>query len=136
MSYISIWSERRFKVHTKELIRKINQSVEELDLVTTRLYIENNLDVVSDNKKYLKRNAREILNFLIEQKKSGVQPLSRQELAIIKAVNTYASQFDLSGIKLLLKEHPQLFIREDIVAYLNRDAKIILDGMKSSKKDN
>lgn len=123
-------------MHTKELIRKINQSVEELDLVTTRLYIENNLDVVSDNKKYLKRNAREILNFLIEQKKSGVQPLSRQELAIIKAVNTYASQFDLSGIKLLLKEHPQLFIREDIVAYLNRDAKIILDGMKSSKKDN
>lgn len=130
-----MYEERRNTVQTKELIRKINQSVEELDLVSTRMYIENNLEVVIDNKRFLKQNAREILNFLIEQRESGVKPLSRKELAIVKAVNTYASQFDLSGFKLLLKEYPQLFIREDITAYLNKDARIILDGINSSKKN-
>lgn len=130
-----MYEERRNTVQTKELIRKINQSVEELDLVSTRMYIENNLEVVIDNKRFLKQNAREILNFLIEQRESGVKPLSRKELAIVKVVNTYASQFDLSGFKLLLKEYPQLFIREDITAYLNKDARIILDGINSSKKN-
>lgn len=114
-----------------ELINKINLSVEEFDYTTARKYIEENMDLLSQHKRHLKSNAREILNFLVEQKNSGVIPLTKKELNLINAINGYAYKFDLRGIKLILKDNTKLFLREDTVAYLNSDAKTILTGMRA-----
>lgn len=111
------------------MLEKINQSVEDFDYTSARKYIEGNMELLTANKRYLKGNAREILNFLIEQAASGVKPLSRNELSLINAVNTYAYKFDLRGIKMLLKDNTKLFLREETISYLNSDAKTILTGM-------
>nr|WP_295971488.1 hypothetical protein [uncultured Bacillus sp.] len=113
----------------RELAAKINESVENLDLVTTRKYIEENLELLSKRKALLNSNARSLLDFLLDQKKSGVDPLSRKELAVINSINVYAYKFDLRGIKVMLKENSKIFLRNDTVSYLNKDAKIILEGM-------
>ncbi|MEH7342772.1 hypothetical protein V7122_02610 [Bacillus sp. JJ1532] len=113
-----------------ELVNKINQCVDEFDYVSARKYIEENIGVLEGRMQLLKGNARVILNFLIEQLNSGVEPLSRKELTVINAINAYAYKFDLRGIKVMLKENAKLFLREDIIVYLNSDAKIILTGMK------
>lgn len=114
----------------EELIEKVNQCVEEFDYVSARKFIEDNIEILQNNKHSLKSNAREILDFLLEQSKAGVKPLSRQELNIINSINAYAYKFDLRGIKLSLKNNAQLFLREDTVSYLNSDARTILTGMK------
>lgn len=114
----------------EDLLKKINKCVEDLDYVSARKYIEENISIFEENKQLLKGNAREILKFLVEQLNSGVEPLSRKELTIINAINAYAYKFDLRGIKVMLKDNAKLFLREDIIVYLNSDAKIILTGMK------
>ena len=112
-----------------ELIKQINKSVEDCDYSSARKYIEENINILEGNKRFLKSNARELLQFLIEQSKLGVEPLSRKELLIINAVNAYAYKFDLRGIKVLVKENTKVFIREETIAYLNSDAKTILTSM-------
>ncbi|MFT4416424.1 hypothetical protein ACLM5H_21410 [Fredinandcohnia humi] len=116
-------------MHIRDLIDEVNRSVEELDLVAARKYIEENLEILNEQKTHLKRNARELLKVLTEMQKSGYKPLSRQELSIIQTINSYASKFDLRGLKILVKDNAQLLLREDVLAYLNADAKIILEGM-------
>lgn len=118
------------RMQVTELIEKINRSVEEFDYVRARKYIEENLEVLEAKKLYLKSNAREIHKFLSEQLKSGVPPISRSDLAVINSINAYAYQFDLRGIKVVLRDHARLFLKEEAVAYLNSDAKTILSGMK------
>lgn len=119
----------------KELITKINQSVEELDLVTTRKYIEANIEVLNDNKRFLKSNARELLNFLTSRLESGYEPLTRTEMATVSAINSYANKFDVRSIKTIIKGKEQLLIRKDFVENLNSDAKIILEGMGAIEKN-
>lgn len=122
----------------KELIAKINKSVEQLDLVTTRKYIEENLEILNKNKSLLQGNARELLTFLTSRLESGHKPLARTEMATIHAINSYATQFDLRSIKTTIKGREQLLLRKEFVEHLNSDAKIILQGMgaihKSDKK--
>lgn len=119
----------------KELIAKINKSVDELDLVTTRKYIEGNVDVLNKNKSLLKGNARDLLNFIMKNMESGQAPLSRTEMATVLAINTFATKFDLRSIKLTIKNKEQLLLRKDFVSYLNSDAKIILAGMGAIEKE-
>ena len=113
-----------------ELLTKVNDSVENLDFVTTRKYLEENLEILSQHKNLLNRNARSLLDFLVDQKKSGVEPLSRKELIIINSINAYANKFDLTGIRIILKENPKIFLRKDSQSYLNTDAKTILTSMR------
>ncbi|WP_409300074.1 hypothetical protein [Peribacillus sp. SCS-155] len=114
-----------------DIIGRINESIEELDLVTARKYMEDNLSILNENKRLLNKNARELLDFLSNRTE---KPLTRQELASINAINSYASKFDLRGIKLFIKDNAQLFLREDVIHYLNSDAKIILEGMGAINK--
>ncbi|WP_051348654.1 hypothetical protein [Peribacillus kribbensis] len=116
-------------MNLEELTNRINESIDEMDLVTTRKYIEQNLDILKENKRYLKKNARELLEFIISRLEEGIKPLSRHELAAIKAINLYASNFDIRGLKLTIKDKTQLLIREDVLTYLNSDAKILLKDM-------
>lgn len=116
-------------MRTEDLIVEINKSVEELDFATARKYIEENLDYLNNNKLLLKSNARDILKFLSDLKNSGYQPITRTEMAAISAINSYATKFDVRGIKMLVKDKAQLLLREDILSHLNTDAKIILEGM-------
>ncbi|MRG87018.1 hypothetical protein [Salinibacillus xinjiangensis] len=113
----------------KELIRTINSSVDELDLVTARRLIEHNIEILQEHKSHLNRNSRELLNFSIDSLNSGNKMPSRNEMATIQTVNQYASSFNLRGIKLIIKEKSTLFLRKDIVTFLNKDAKTILEGM-------
>ncbi|MEH7383231.1 hypothetical protein V7138_22405 [Bacillus sp. JJ1533] len=118
----------------EQIIKEINNSVDELDLVTARKYIEENIDLLNTKRNFLNRNARDLLKVLTEMHHSNYKPLQRNELAIINTINTYATRFDLRGLKLLIKEHSQLLLREDIIPYFNKDAKIVLEGMGAITK--
>ncbi len=121
-------------MHILDLIARINNSVEELDFATARMYIEENIEVLNDNRSQLKSNARDLLEFLTKRIEAGHQPLTRKEMAVINTVNSYASKFDLRGLKIVIRDHSLLFLRNDIEAYLNTDAKIILEGMGAIPK--
>nr|WP_285856902.1 hypothetical protein [Mesobacillus subterraneus] len=118
----------------KELTATINKYVEDLDFGTARVYLEENLTVLNENKNKLNSNARALLEFISDRQQEGVQPLTRKDMSIINATNSYASKFDLRGLKVLVRDNSQLFLRSDISAYINADAKIILEGMGSIKK--
>ena len=118
----------------EDLIKKINESAEELDFSSTRVYIENNIEMLKERKFLLNSNAREILKFVLERMESGYQPISRAELAAINTINMYAETFNLSGIKLTVKSNPQLFLRDDVTDYLNQNAWVILEGLKVIEK--
>ncbi|GIO26960.1 hypothetical protein [Ornithinibacillus bavariensis] len=113
----------------EEIINKINQSTEELDFGTARRYVENNYELLKNQKHRLNTNAREILSFVSERFESGLQPLSRIEMAAINAINISAKKFNLSGVKLAIKNNPKLLLRHDVLDYLNSDAKILLESM-------
>ncbi|MCM3663438.1 hypothetical protein M3204_03410 [Mesobacillus subterraneus] len=111
------------------LTAKINRYVEEMEFATARVYIEENIEILNNHKNMLNKNARELLDFLLELQAEGGQPLTKKDMAIINAINTYAHKFDVRGIKMLVKDNPNLLLRKDTPAYLNADAKIILQGM-------
>lgn len=111
----------------QELITLINKSVEELDFVTARKYIEQNLDLLKEKKPHLKSNARDLLNFLENQQ---FEPIKRSELAIINSINLYSTKFDIRGLKFTIRENNQLMLRNDLLLYLNTDAKALLESMK------
>lgn len=121
-------------VDVKEIISKINEAVEQLDFTTARKYIEDNLEIVNQERAFLKSNAREILKFIIEKINSGEKPLSKTEINEIKVINTYASRLDIRGLKLNLKGKEKLLLKDETLNYLNADAKIILEGMGAIKK--
>jgi hypothetical protein len=121
-------------MNTKEIIDLINKSVKELDFVTARVYIERNIDSLVPHKNRLEGNAKDILNFLSENLQSDQKPLTRKDMITINTINSYAYKFNVKGIKLILKDNSKLFLREDIMNYLNSDAKIILEGMGAITK--
>jgi len=121
-------------MHVLDLIAKINTSVEELDFAAARLYMEENIEVLNENRNYLKTNARDLLEFLTKRMEAGQKPLTRRDMSVINAVNSYASKFDLRGLKVIIRDHSLLFLRNDIAAYLNMDARIILEGMGAIPK--
>ncbi|MEW8969546.1 hypothetical protein [Mesobacillus jeotgali] len=121
-------------MHVLDLIARINNCVEELDFAAARMYMEANIDILNENRSRLKSNARELLEFLTKRMEAGQQPLTRKDMAVINAVNNYASKFDLRSLKVVIKDHTLLFMRHDIEAYLNMDARIILEGMGAIPK--
>jgi hypothetical protein len=121
-------------MHVLDLIARINNRVEELDFAAARLYMEENIEILNENRSHLKSNARELLEFLTKRMEAGQQPLTRKDMAVINAVNNYASKFDLRGLKVVIKDHSLLFLRSDIESYLNTDARIILEGMGAIPK--
>lgn len=119
----------------KELINKVNSSANEMDLTATRKYIEENLEVLSENKVYLKGNAREIFKFVANNLNSGEQPLTNDDLASIRVINSYATNFDLRGLKLTLKYKTELLLKKEVLNFLNSDAKVLLESMGVIKND-
>ncbi|RDI40152.1 hypothetical protein [Falsibacillus pallidus] len=117
-----------------ECLRKIQTAVDEHDLVSTRIYIEENLEWLKDNRHLLKGNARELFDFILARNDKGEQPLTRPEIMAVNAINAYAKKFDLRGLKLSIKNHAALLLKDEIRQYLNTDAKIILEGMGAIEK--
>ncbi|MCA0970949.1 hypothetical protein LCM20_10135 [Halobacillus litoralis] len=121
--------QRMKRVQLSEVITKINKSVDEMDLVTARTYIEENLDELEDQKHLMKGNARELVNFFIEKRNKGEQPLTRQEMSDIYAVNVYAKRFDVRGLKLMAKNKKELFMKQEALNNLSADSKTLLKSM-------
>ncbi|MBT2640045.1 hypothetical protein [Bacillus sp. ISL-39] len=119
----------------EDLTAKINNYMEDLEYATARIFIEENIQLLSENKNMLNNNARELLKFLLEMQKEGSKPLTRKDMAIINSINSFANKFDLRGLKLMVKENASLLIRKEIPLYLSADAKILLDGMGPIHKE-
>ncbi|MFC5541448.1 MAG: hypothetical protein C0P75_012455 [Bacilli bacterium] len=115
----------------KKLILCINGAVDALEYATARKYIEQNLDIVDENRHLLNSNAREILQFVKDNLGSSEQPLTKKEMNIITVINTYAKKLDVRGLKLYLKEKEkeQLLQRKNVLNILNADAKILLTSL-------
>ncbi|MBS4194860.1 hypothetical protein [Lederbergia citri] len=120
-------------MNISEMFDKINQSVNELDLVHARKLIEENMEIIKGKKHFLSRNARELLEVLID---ANLSTLSRKEMLVLQTINAYASSFDLVGLKITLKNNTELLVKEDILQYLNSDARIVLEGMGVIRKQN
>jgi len=103
--------------------------MENLDLVSARRYIEGNIEQLKENKHLLRKNGRELLDFLLSQSETEADPLNRKELNAIYTINTYATRFDVRGLRLSVINNTDLLMREDVKHYLNSDAKILLEGM-------
>ncbi|MGF2617780.1 hypothetical protein FZC84_12120 [Rossellomorea vietnamensis] len=121
-------------MNLKELAIKINEESDKLDLVSTRKYIESNLDLLHENKQLLNRNSRDLLDYLIDRKNNGEMPLTRTEMATIHAINTYALKFDVQGLKMTVKNKKELLLKTETLEFLNNDAKILLEGMGAIEK--
>lgn len=126
--------EGNFQMKIEELIIEINKYVEKLDFVTARKLIEENLEVVKKHRTSLNSNARELLKILVDRIESGHDPISRQDMASIIAINSFASNFDIQSLKLIVKDKAKLLLRKDAVEYLNKDARVILEGMGAISK--
>ncbi|MFJ7825704.1 hypothetical protein [Psychrobacillus sp. NPDC096623] len=113
-----------------ELMKKINESMEKLDLISARRLIENNLELISENRHLLRRNARSLFEMLTNNTESVINSLNRKEMNVLYSINAHASNFDVGGLKLSIKNNPELLVRKDIKHYLNEDAKTLLAGMK------
>ena len=118
-------------MNRQELLRIINKCIDDFDFVSARKYMEENMELLKENKHHLKRNARELFNFLIN---NTVVPLNRREMNVIYSINSYASSFNIRSLKILIKDNADLFLREDTVSYLNEDARTILESMQVINK--
>lgn len=120
----------------RELILKINKSVDDLDLVSARIYMEANLDILNDMRSSLNGNARDLLRFLTEIHEKGYRPLSRGDFATISSLNVYASSFDVRSLKTTVANNRDLLLRQDIIEHLNADARYLLKGMGAIQINN
>lgn len=114
-----------------QLLGRIEECLDNSDLVMARKYIDENMDLLMEHKNHLGKNARELLEVLQQMPVKVSIPLTQQEMNIVHAWNTYASNFDLRGLKLSIKNNPDLLMREDFNEYLNADAKVLLAGMSA-----
>jgi hypothetical protein len=112
-----------------ELVKKISKSMDSLDLVTARRLIENNIELISENRHLLRTNARSLFELLNNNSESAINTLTRQEMNVIFSLNSYASKFDIRSLKLSIKNNSDLLVRKDIKHYLNEDAKTLLIGL-------
>lgn len=114
-------------MNQQELFRAINKCLDDLDFVSARKYMEENMELLKEHKHHLRRNARELFNFLIS---NTADPLNRREMNVIYSINSYASNFNVRSLKILVKDNVELLLREETVPYLNEDAKTILESMQ------
>ncbi|AYC28886.1 hypothetical protein [Paenisporosarcina cavernae] len=121
-------------MNVDELLERVNSCADDLDLVAARKYIEENRELLAENRHRLKRNARELLDFILKMQDSGNKALQRNEIAAINAINSYATKFDLRGLKVAVKNHSELILRDDVIPYFNTDAKIMLASMNAIPK--
>ena len=119
----------------QELIKQLNKSIDILDLVSARKYIEENIDILTKNRRLLHGNSRAMFDLIKEKIDTGEKPLICHEMAVIYSLNTYATKFDLTGLKLVVNNNPELFLNEEIKQYLNADAKTLLQGMNVLQKN-
>ncbi|MEK4082981.1 hypothetical protein [Psychrobacillus sp. FSL K6-1415] len=119
----------------QELLKQLNKCIDSLDLVSARKYIEENIDILTKNRQLLRGNTRAMFDLIKQKKDTGEKSLSRHEMTVIYSINTYATKFDLTGLKLVVNNNPELFLNEEINQYLNADAKTLLQGMKVLHKN-
>lgn len=114
----------------QELLKQLNKSIENLDLVSARKYIEENIEILAKNRQLLHGNSRAMFDLIKQKNDLGEKSLSRHEMNVIYSINSYATKFDLAGLKLVINNNPEIFLNEETKQYLNTDAKTLLQGMK------
>ena len=114
----------------RELFTTINKCVNELDFVSARKYMEENIELLNRYKHRLQHNAQELFEFVANRDLNS-EMLNRKELNIINAINEYAANFNIRGFKLLVKERGALLSKKDTLTYLSEDAKALLESMNA-----
>ncbi len=113
-------------MNAQELFRTINKFVEELDFVSARKYMEQNIELLKGSKHRLHKNALELFEFVMNK---GDDTLTPNDLNAIHVINSYATSFNIRGLKLIVKDKAALVNRKDALSYLNEDAKALLESM-------
>ncbi|MBS4174324.1 hypothetical protein [Bacillus sp. FJAT-49736] len=116
----------------REIMTEIAKSLDDHDLISVRKNIEDNIEILSQNKHRLKGKLKSAFDFLTNQ--SNKEPLNRSDVAVINTINHYATNFDVRGIRIVLKDHFILFFKDETVEFLSSDAKIILESMGAIPK--
>lgn len=119
----------RVNMDLRELLNQINECMDNLDLVSARKYIEQNIELLEANKHHLKSNARALFDIFKDRADMGEKSLNRLEMNIIYSINKYATNFDVRGLKTSVRNNADLLMKEDVKHYLNSDAKTLLMSM-------
>lgn len=122
-------------MNLKELLNQINNSMDNVDLVSARKYIEQNIELVEANKHHLKSNARALFDIFKNNTDMSEKSLNRLEMNIIYSINKYATEFDLRGLKTSIKNNADLLMKEEVKYHLNSDAKTLLISMNVISKE-
>lgn len=115
-------------MNAQELFKAINQCVDELDFISARKYMEQNQTLLQRAHHRLNRNAQELLQFVTDK---GGDTLTQKEINTLHALNHYASNFDIRAFKLIVKDQAALISKKASLAYLNQDAKALLESMNA-----
>ena len=118
-------------MHVKKWVHTIEKCLAASDLVTARRLVEENMGELQAHPHLLTRQIRDLVDVLHAMMETDIQPLNRHEMNQIQYINSYASAFNVRGLKLSVEENPALFARADIHHYLNSDAKTLLEGMSA-----
>ena len=120
------------------LINQINMACDNKDLATARVYMENNIDIISSPPYYsfLNDNARELLKIVQDSKRSG---LTRKQKSLVLNFNKLVGEYDITKLRIYIKAHKELLQMEESQEYLNSSARLLLKelgdilGMTSHK---
>ena len=115
----------------KQFITIINKNCDALEFGDARRMMELNLEELQQPANYvlLNANATVLLKYILNQKQSTEEPLTRLEMFQISEINKYCTNFDISMLKRTIKNCLHLLQRSDIENYLNANAKTVLSSM-------
>lgn len=115
-------------MNSNELFKLINRCVDEMDFISARRVMEENVEIIMESKHRLQQNARELFEFVVS---TDGELLTQKDIQIIHVLNNHAVHFDVRSFKRTMKENAVLISKKDTITYLNEDAKALLESISA-----
>lgn len=115
----------------ERIIRKINIACEKGQLKMARYLIDTHLEDFDDNKKYmlLNDNARTLVKVARESKSNEAQGLTRHDILVIGEINKASHNFDITRLKLVIKNSVETLHKPSIRPMLSETTKSVLKSI-------
>lgn len=115
----------------ERIIRKINIACEKGQLKVARYLIDTHLEDFDDNNKYmlLSDNARTLVKVARQSKENESQGLTRHDILVIGEVNKASHNFDITRLKLVIKNSVETLHKPSIRPMLTETTKSVLKSI-------
>lgn len=115
----------------ERIIRKINIACEKGQLKVARYLIDTHLEDFNDNNKYMLLNddARTLVKVARQSKENEAQGLTRHDILVIGEINKSANNFDITRLKLIIKNSGETLHKPSIRPMLTETTKSVLKSI-------